>query len=70
MWADLLLFDPARVGISGLQKLHDLPGGGARMVRSPLGVHGVWVNGLRVFDGAKYSFPPDGAGQVLRAFES
>jgi hypothetical protein len=69
-WADLLLFDPARVGVSGLKRQHDLPGGGARMIRSPLGVHGVWVNGLPVFDGVKYSPRPDGPGRVLRAFES
>jgi N-acyl-D-aspartate/D-glutamate deacylase len=69
-WADLLLFDPAKVGISNLMRRNDLPGGGARMIRAPLGVHGVWVNGLRVFDGVKYSSAPDAAGQVLRAFES
>jgi N-acyl-D-aspartate/D-glutamate deacylase len=69
-WADLLLFDPAKVGISSLVRMNDLPGGGARMVRTPLGVHGVWVNGLQVFDGVKYSSRPDGPGRVLRAFES
>jgi N-acyl-D-aspartate/D-glutamate deacylase len=69
-WADLLLFDPARVGVSGLVRAGDLPGGGSRMLRAPRGVHGVWVNGLRVFDGVKYSSRPDGAGQVLRAFAS
>ncbi len=69
-WADLLLFDPSKVGISNLEKRNDLPGGGTRMMRTPLGVHGVWVNGLQVFDGVKYSSRPDGAGRVLRAFES
>jgi N-acyl-D-aspartate/D-glutamate deacylase len=69
-WADLLLFDPAKVGVSGLTRTRDLPGGGARMIRSPLGVHGVWVNGLEVFDGVQYSLPHDGPGHVLRAFES
>jgi N-acyl-D-aspartate/D-glutamate deacylase len=69
-WADLLLFDPAAVGVSPLSRVSDFPGGGTRMIRSPLGVHGVWVNGLRVFDGAKYSAGPDGPGHVLRAFES
>jgi N-acyl-D-amino-acid deacylase len=69
-WADLLLFDPSTVGISALQRVNDLPGGGTRMIRTPRGVHGVWVNGLRVFDGVKYSSPPDVAGRVLRAFES
>lgn len=69
-WADLLLFDAAKVGVSGLHRVNDLPGGGRRMIRRPLGVHGVWVNGLPAFDGAKYSPFPDAAGRVLRAFES
>jgi N-acyl-D-amino-acid deacylase len=69
-WADLLLFDPSTVNVSSLKKQSDLPGGGTRMMRTPLGVHGVWVNGLQVFDGVKYSLLPDGAGRVLRAFES
>jgi N-acyl-D-aspartate/D-glutamate deacylase len=69
-WADLLLFDPSTIGISGLQRRRDLPGGGTRMTRAPVGLHGVWVNGLRVFDGMKYSSQPDGAGRVLRNFDS
>jgi N-acyl-D-amino-acid deacylase len=70
-WADFVLFDPATVGVSGLQKKRDLPGGGRRMVRTPTGVHGVWVNGLQVFDGANYSSRhDDGPGQVLRIFDS
>ena len=69
-WADLLLFDPAKVGVSPLSRVRDLPGGGARMIRTPLGVHGVWVNGLQVFDEVKHSPGPGGPGHVLRAFES
>ena len=69
-WADLVLFDPAKVGVSGLERKRDLPGGGARMVRSPRGLHGVWVNGLQVFDCTKYSDAPRGGpGQVLRMFD-
>ena len=49
--ADLLLFDPATVGISRLRAAHDLPGGARRLVRDPVGVHGTWVNGTRTFDG-------------------
>ena len=49
--ADLLLFDPASVGISTLRAANDLPGGGRRLVRDPKGVHGTWVNGTRTFDG-------------------
>jgi N-acyl-D-amino-acid deacylase len=70
-WADLVLFDPSRVGISALQRKADLPGGGTRMIRTPIGLHGVWVNGLPVFDGAEYSArDADGPGRVLRIFDS
>jgi N-acyl-D-amino-acid deacylase len=68
-WADLVLFDPERVGVSALERVNDLPGGGARMTRRPLGVHGVWVNGLRVFDGVQHDSLERGPGCVLRAFD-
>jgi N-acyl-D-amino-acid deacylase len=70
-WADLVLFDPTTVGVSGLERRRDLPGGGARTVRTPIGLHGVWVNGLQVFDGVKHSLPREGGpGHILRAFDS
>jgi N-acyl-D-aspartate/D-glutamate deacylase len=68
-WADLLLFDPREVGVSALKRIRDLPGGGARMVREPRGVHGVWVNGVQVFDGRQYAALDCGPGQVLRSFD-
>jgi N-acyl-D-amino-acid deacylase len=68
--ADLLLFDPTRVGISRPRSLHDLPGGGSRMVRDPHGVHGVWVNGVKVYDGKNYVPLERGPGQVLDHFYS
>jgi N-acyl-D-aspartate/D-glutamate deacylase len=68
--ADLLLFDPAEVGVSALKRVKDLPGGGARMVREPRGVHGVWVNGVQVFDGARYAALDSGPGEVLRSFDA
>jgi N-acyl-D-amino-acid deacylase len=67
-FADLLLFDPARVGISGLRRVKDLPAGGARMVRDPVGVHGVWVNGVQVHDGRAYAGLGRGPGRVLREY--
>ena len=66
--ADLLLFDPGGVGVSELQRVRDMPAGGARMIRHPRGVHGVWVNGVRVFDGRRYEDLPAGPGAVLREF--
>jgi N-acyl-D-aspartate/D-glutamate deacylase len=69
-WADLLLFDPSSVGITPMEKQRDLPGGGTRMMRRPRGVHGVWVNGLQVFDGEKYVERQCGPGHVLRTFDA
>ena len=66
--ADLLLFDPKTVGVSGLRRVNDLPGGGTRMLRDPLGVHGLWVNGKQVFDGQNLT-SERGPGEVLRRFE-
>jgi hypothetical protein len=68
-WADLALFDPANVGITALERVADLPGGGSRMIRKPRGVHGVWVNGLRVHDGEKYIRRQCGPGAVIRTFD-
>ena len=68
-FADLVLFDPSKVGITNLERVSDLPGGGTRMIRSPRGVHGVWVNGLRVFDGAKYIRRQSGPGTVIKNFD-
>lgn len=66
--ADLLLFDPATVGIAPPTRLNDLPGGGVRTVREPVGVHGVWVNGTMVHDGSQYCDLARGPGEVLDRF--
>src|SRR6185503_2913883 len=66
--ADLVLFDPASVVVSALKKQKDLPGGGARMIRQPQGVHGVWVNGIQIHDGRSYLRTGEGPGQVLTRF--
>jgi len=68
--ADLMLFDPSTVGISPLKKTKDLPGGGVRMIREPAGVHGVWVNGVRVTDERGYTDMKQGPGHVIRQFAS
>ena len=66
--ADLLLFDPETVGISKAHRINDLPGGGPRTIRDPLGVHGVFVNGIRVFDGKNYVPLDKGPSRVLDRF--
>lgn len=67
--ADLLLFDPARVGRGGKRRVHDLPGGAPRLHTDAIGVHAVWVNGTRVVgaDGATSGVRP---GRLLRDFSA
>ena len=67
-FADLLLFDPKTVGRGPLKRVHDLPGGESRLIRDPLGVRGVWVNGRPVFDGTAYVPHERPPGQVLDMF--
>ena len=40
------------------------------MLRDPVGVHGVWVNGVQVHDGENYLAPARRPGQVLTDFSS
>ncbi|MFO1159910.1 MAG: amidohydrolase family protein [Reyranellaceae bacterium] len=68
--ADLLLFDPATVGISPAERLADLPGGGRRTIRRPTGVHGVFCNGVKTFDGRDYVKHAKGPGHVLDRFNT
>lgn len=68
--ADLLLFDPATVGVSPAERLADLPGGGRRTIRRPTGVHGVFCNGVRTFDGKDYAKHAKGPGHVLDRFNT
>src|SRR5687767_12733819 len=68
--ADLLLFDPATVNRGPKQRVQDLPGGGARLITPPVGVHGVWINGVRVADergSRQLALLP---GKILREFLS
>ena len=58
--ADLMLFDPAAVGRGPKRRVFDLPGGHPRLTTPALGVHGLWVNGVRDLQ----TLP----GQVLRDF--
>jgi N-acyl-D-amino-acid deacylase len=46
--ADLLLFDPATVSRGPKRRVFDLPGGHPRLSTGAVGVHGVWVNGVRI----------------------
>ena len=69
-YADLMLFDPDQIGVTAAERIQDLPGGGSRTIRQPLGLHGVFVNGSQVFDGEKYLDYATGPGMVLDHFRS
>ena len=68
--ADLLLFDPATVNRGPKKRVQDLPGGGARLITPPVGVHGVWVNGTRIADERGARPMERLPGKVLREFLS
>jgi N-acyl-D-aspartate/D-glutamate deacylase len=68
LWADLLLFDPATVGVGPKRRVKDLPGGAVRLTTDPQGVHGIWVNGTRVADERGILEGAGKPGQVLRDF--
>jgi hypothetical protein len=60
--------DPATVGVSPPRWLTDLPASGARTLRDPIDVHGIFVNGIGVFDGREYPRLGKGPGQVVDRF--
>ena len=69
-FADLCLFDPKTVDRGAKRRVQDLPGGGARLITPPVGVHGVWVNGVRVADEKGLRRLERLPGKVLREFDS
>ena len=68
--ADLLLFNPKTVGRGPKRRVHDLPGGAARLTTDAIGVHGVWVNGRQVADGNGILRDVPRAGELLTRFVS
>src|SRR5215470_4057012 len=67
-WADLLLFDPKTVGRGPKRRVHDLPTGASRLDTRAVGVHGVWVNGVRTVDERGLIADCGRPGRVLRDF--
>jgi N-acyl-D-amino-acid deacylase len=66
--ADLLLFDPATVGRGPKRRVNDLPTGATRLDTPAVGVHGVWVNGVRTVDERGVITDCGRPGRLLREF--
>lgn len=64
--ADLMLFDPERLDRGPKQRVHDLPGGGARLTTDAVGLHGVWVNGVPVVDSDGRAVADARPGELIR----
>jgi N-acyl-D-aspartate/D-glutamate deacylase len=58
--ADLVVFDPERVGAEPLERVYDLPAGQDRLISRAIGVEAVFVNGQRLGSQAH------AAGKLLR----
>src|SRR5437763_9634553 len=69
-WADLLLFDPATVARGEQRRVQDLPTGATRLDTPAVGVHGVWVNGVRTADERGVLADCGRPGRVLREFNA
>jgi len=68
--ADLLLFDPAKVGRGPVKRTFDLPAGEPRLTAQAVGVHGVWVNGTRIVDENGKPVAAALPGRLLRHFSA
>jgi N-acyl-D-aspartate/D-glutamate deacylase len=64
MPADVVVFDPATVGASKLERVHDLPAGEDRLISRPHGVKAVIVNGVTLPEPG--TLPKRPSGKLLR----
>jgi N-acyl-D-aspartate/D-glutamate deacylase len=67
-WADLMLFDPDTVGRGPKRRVFDLPAGASRIDTPSTGLHGVWVNGVRVVDETGPIADAGRPGRLMREF--
>jgi N-acyl-D-amino-acid deacylase len=69
-WADLMLFDPATVARGPKRRVNDLPTGASRLDTPAVGLHGVWINGVRAVGPSGILSDCGRPGRVLREFAS
>lgn len=66
--ADLMLFDPPTVGRTDNFRVNDLPAGMPRVSSGATGLHGVWVNGVRIVRDNAALPTLRGPGRLVRDF--
>jgi N-acyl-D-aspartate/D-glutamate deacylase len=64
-WADVVVFDPAKIGCGPVHTRNDLPAGAARLYADAEGIHHVFVNGQEIIRGQEFQsrYP----GRILRS---
>ncbi|MGH0035294.1 MAG: N-acyl-D-amino-acid deacylase family protein [Myxococcota bacterium] len=67
--ADVVVFDPERVGCTPLRRVHDLPGGADRLISEARGIEAVIVNGQMLRESGKDVLDSQGPlpGRLLRS---
>ena len=61
-YADMLLFDPMKIGTSATIREADLPGGTSRLKVKASGIKGIWVNGANYLQDRNYN------GKLIRSY--
>ena len=69
-YADILLIDKDKVGVTEPYKVNDLPGGAVRLTVDSIGLDGVWINGKRVVKNGSLVDRKNLSGHLIRAFHA
>ncbi len=69
-YADMMLINPDKVGVSQTYRVNDLPGGSSRLNIDGHGIYGVWINGQRVLEDNSIVNRESLPGKVIRGFHS
>ena len=69
-YADMMLINPDKVGVSQSYRVNDLPGGSSRLNIDGHGIYGVWINGQRVLEDNSIVNRENLPGKVIRGFHA
>ena len=69
-YADMMLINPDKVGVSQSYRVNDLPGGSSRLNIDGHGIYGVWINGQRVLEDNSIVNRESLPGKVIRGFHA